>query len=54
MAKIGRGYTVRDGKIVPREPGAKSVSERIRVRKSKRQRVVSPAKARMATRAQRP
>jgi hypothetical protein len=53
MAKIGRGYTVKDGKIVPREPGAKSVSARIRERTSKRTRCVSKAKAASA-KAQRP
>jgi hypothetical protein len=54
MAKIGRGYAWKDGKIVPKEKGARSASEAIRMKKSKRQRVVSPAKARMATKAQRP
>jgi hypothetical protein len=53
MTKIGRGYTVKDGKIVPREPGAKSVSDRLRQRTSKRTRCVSRAKAASA-KAQRP
>jgi hypothetical protein len=53
MAKIGRGYEWKDGKIVPKEKGAKSVSERIRLRKSTKRRAVSRAKAAMA-RAQRP
>jgi hypothetical protein len=54
MKKIGHGYELtKDGKLVAK-PTFRSVSEAIRQKKSKRQRVVSPAKARMVTKAQRP
>jgi len=39
-----KGYTVVDGKVVPRRK-RKSVSQRIREKKSKRQKVVSKAHA---------
>jgi hypothetical protein len=54
MTKIGRNYRIKDGKVEPAPKGARSASEAIRQKKSKRQRVVSPAKARMTSKAQRP
>jgi hypothetical protein len=53
MTKIGKRYQIKDGKIVPVEKGM-SVSARLRQRLSKKLKVVSPAKARAATKAQRP
>ena len=44
MAGNIKGYVVKDGKLV-RDPAHKSVSARIRQRKSKKRRVVSKAKA---------
>jgi hypothetical protein len=52
MAKIGKRWAIKDGKIVPTEAGL-SVSARIRQNKSKRTKCVSRAKAALA-RAQRP